>query len=280
MLIYKITHLINNKIYIGQTTLTLNERISSYRGDISKFLRGKYTARSYIIRALAKYGIENFVFSIIEEVKSQEELDNKEKFWISKFNSSNREIGYNIQLGGFGVGKHSDETKKIMSDSKKGIIPYNKGKPGILSGENIGNAKLTQKQADKIREEYKEIKSASILAKNYNVSKPTILNIIKNKTYKSESGPIILEPPPWYVYIIQSLKDDSLYTGITLDVEARLKTHNEGRGARYTRNRKPFLIFKVFKVDSKSEALKLEYKIKKLSKEDKLSLNDIKIKSL
>ena len=76
----------------------------------------------------------------------------------------------------------------------------------------------------------------------------------------------------WYVYLIQSEKDNSIYTGITLDVETRLQAHNNNRGARYTKGRGPFILLKVFQVANKSLALKLEYKIKKLSKKEKLQL--------
>lgn len=270
MLIYKIESLIDGRMFVGQTTTTLEKRVQAYKRDVASYKRGKYRHRSKIIRALAKYGFENFKFYPIDFTCSQEELDNKERFWISIYNSTVQGIGFNIQLGGFGIGKHSDESKKLMSEKKKGKPAHNKGKPG-LSGENVGNASLTQIQADQIREEYKTIRSSIKLAKKYNVSKITILNVINNKTYKTTSGPIVLDPKPWFVYMIQSSKDGTIYTGITLDVEARLKTHNEGRGARYTKGRGPFIVIKSFEVASKSEALKMEYQIKQLSKEEKLN---------
>lgn len=271
MLIYKIENLINGRMYIGQTTKSLEKRIVSYKGDVSTYKKGKYKAKSKIIAAIAKYGFENFKFFIIDKASTQEELDLKEKFWIAIYNSTVQGIGYNIQLGGFGIGKHSEETRKIMSDKKKGLPAHNKGKPG-LSGENVGTAVLTQAQANQIREDYKTLKSSIKLAKKYGVSKQTILGILNNKTYKVDSGKVIIEKP-WYVYIIQSQKDLTLYTGITLDIEARLKTHNEGRGARYTRGRTPFVILKYFECLDKSEALKLEYKIKQMSRDEKLKLD-------
>lgn len=269
MLIYKITCLINQKIYVGQTTSALDKRISSYKSAVSVYKNGKYKARSKIIPALAKYGFDNFEFSILENVDIQKELDEKEKYWISKLDSCNRETGFNIQLGGFGVGKHSDETKKIMSDKKKGQIPYNKGKAGLLSREDVGNAKLTQEQADQIRKDYLVVKSSFKLGKIYNVSQTTISAILRNETYKIAGGAITL---PWFVYLIKSEKYNVIYTGITLDVERRLKSHNEGVGSKYTRSRRPFILFKSFQVEDKSAALKLEYKIKQLSREEKLKL--------
>ena len=75
----------------------------------------------------------------------------------------------------------------------------------------------------------------------------------------------------WFVYILRC-SDDTLYTGITNNLERRIEQHNKGKGAKYTRGRGPVALVKSFEVDSKSEALKLEFKIKKLSKEEKLKL--------
>lgn len=78
----------------------------------------------------------------------------------------------------------------------------------------------------------------------------------------------------WYVYIVRCSKDNSLYTGTTNNLERRIKQHNDGTGAKYTKGRRPVTLVKYFKVESQSEALKLEYKIKQLPKEDKLKYND------
>lgn len=78
----------------------------------------------------------------------------------------------------------------------------------------------------------------------------------------------------WVVYILEC-SDQTLYTGITNNLERRLKQHNEGKGAKYTRGRYPVILLKCFEVESKGEALKLEFKIKQLPKEDKLKFNDI-----
>ncbi len=76
----------------------------------------------------------------------------------------------------------------------------------------------------------------------------------------------------WYVYILRC-RDDSLYTGISTDPEARLKEHNEGRAAaRYTRARRPVRLVYTESVESRSAALKREYAIKQLDRKDKLAL--------
>ncbi len=73
----------------------------------------------------------------------------------------------------------------------------------------------------------------------------------------------------WYVYLLKC-SDGTLYCGITNNLEKRIAKHNAGRGAKYTRGRLPVELIKFFEVPNKSEALKLEIKIKQLSREEKL----------
>lgn len=87
MQIYKITNLINDKIYIGKDTTS----------D-----KNYYGSGVLIKRAIKKYGIENFKKEILEECVSNNELCLKEKYWIDLFNSNNLKIGYNISKGGDG----------------------------------------------------------------------------------------------------------------------------------------------------------------------------------
>ena len=84
---------------------------------------------------------------------------------------------------------------------------------------------------------------------------------------------IVDHPKHWRVYILKC-SDKSLYTGITNDLERRLKQHNSGnKGAKYTRTRRPVELYKAFEADNKSQALKLERKIKRLPKQQKLNLD-------
>ncbi len=65
----------------------------------------------------------------------------------------------------------------------------------------------------------------------------------------------------WRVYLIKC-SDNSLYCGITNDIEARIAKHNAGKGAKYTQSRLPVELMVSSKKLSKSDALKLEYYIK------------------
>lgn len=74
-----------------------------------------------------------------------------------------------------------------------------------------------------------------------------------------------------YMYIVEC-KDGTLYTGWTNSLEERIKAHNEGRGAKYTRGRRP-VVLKYYEVfETKEEAMKREYEIKRLRKEEKREL--------
>ena len=74
-----------------------------------------------------------------------------------------------------------------------------------------------------------------------------------------------------YVYILRC-SDNSLYTGWCRDLDKRISLHNAGKGAKYTRSRKPCRLVYYETIDNKSEALKREIAIKKLSKEKKEDL--------
>lgn len=77
---------------------------------------------------------------------------------------------------------------------------------------------------------------------------------------------------PYFVYILKCA-DNTLYTGITNDLEKRLHAHNFAKnGARYTKARRPVTLKYSERVRTKSRALKREYAIKELSRAEKLAL--------
>lgn len=86
--IYKITNLINNKVYIGQS-IDIEKRLKKHKYSYDNF---------HIHRAIQKYGKDNFSYEIIEEC-SQDALDEKEKYWITYYNSLEPN-GYNMVPGG------------------------------------------------------------------------------------------------------------------------------------------------------------------------------------
>lgn len=102
--IYKTTDLTTGKIYIGQHKHT--EFDTNYIGS-GKKLR----------EAIFKYGVENFKCEMLDVCDSKEELDNKEIYYIDKYNSTNPDIGYNITTGGYSLRdyKFTDEDRYRIS---------------------------------------------------------------------------------------------------------------------------------------------------------------------
>lgn len=76
----------------------------------------------------------------------------------------------------------------------------------------------------------------------------------------------------YFVYILEC-SDQTLYTGIAKDVNKRLDEHNNSsKGAKYTRARRPVKLLHVEEAEDRSSACKREYAIKKLSREEKITL--------
>lgn len=129
-IIYKITNLVDNKCYIGQTTKELEHRWSVHKSST------KYKI-SFFYNSIKKYGVENFKIEKLCECESREILDIMETFMIMIHHSHRSENGYNLTWGGCGISvnakeklskinkgkKLSEEHKKKLSDSHKGYIP-------------------------------------------------------------------------------------------------------------------------------------------------------------
>ena len=75
----------------------------------------------------------------------------------------------------------------------------------------------------------------------------------------------------WYLYILEC-SDKSLYTGITVDLDRRVREHNEGKGAKYTRMKKPVHLVFNRTFPDRASASGEEFRIKKLSRAEKLAL--------
>ena len=74
-----------------------------------------------------------------------------------------------------------------------------------------------------------------------------------------------------YTYILKC-KDDSLYTGWTNDLKKRITSHNAGKGAKYTKARRPVELVYYEEFHTREEAMKREYAIKQLSRKEKEAL--------
>lgn len=112
MIIYKITNLVNKKIYVGQTTGTLIKRWQRHNWKCTI----KRNAMA-ITSAIIKYGKENFTIEEIDSAQTIAELNDKEEYYISLLNSISPN-GYNLNSGG-GCIIMSDETKNKISTSHR-----------------------------------------------------------------------------------------------------------------------------------------------------------------
>ena len=74
-----------------------------------------------------------------------------------------------------------------------------------------------------------------------------------------------------YTYILKC-KDGNLYTGWTNDLEQRVAAHNTGKGAKYTKARRPVELVYFEEFETKEQAMKREYAIKQMARKDKLEL--------
>ncbi len=112
MEIYKITNIINNKIYIGQTINSIHQRFDEH----CSLTKSKH--RSAIREAIRKYGKNNFIIEIIDNADTIEELNCKEIKWIAKLSAISPN-GYNLEAGGKNKIVHHS-TKLKMSIAKLG----------------------------------------------------------------------------------------------------------------------------------------------------------------
>lgn len=134
MIIYKTTNIVNGKIYIGQDS----KNNSNYFGS-GKVLK----------QAILKYGKENFIKEILEECNSKEELDNKEKYWISFYNSVDKKIGYNICIGGQGgdiTNRKGRSWEEIYENLNKEELIKKKNKSSLRMKNNNPMKSLESRQ--------------------------------------------------------------------------------------------------------------------------------------
>lgn len=149
--IYLTANSVNGKIYIGQK-------------KSSKFLEHKYLGSGKRLKsAIKSYGENSFSVKMIDTAESFEELNEKEIYWISFYNSTDENIGYNISFGGgvltgfdvwnkgkSGLQTMSEETKKKMSESHFGQFRTDEVKKKI--SDSLKGKKRTEEQNQRNRE--------------------------------------------------------------------------------------------------------------------------------
>ena len=185
--IYKITNTINSKSYIGQTIQNVRERF--YQHCATKC--SKAVSNMAIHRAIKKYGKSNFTVEVIEEIDSAN-LNDRERYWIKYYNSYNN--GYNSTKGG------QDGCKSFKDLDVESIIKeYNTGKSlrtlgtifkvdkqtikDLLIRHNVElrttrTYKLSQKDRDKVLEDFASGLSRKEIMIKWNISKSYLSQLI------------------------------------------------------------------------------------------------------
>ena len=161
--IYLLTCKVNGKVYVGQTT-NFWDRMDNY-----KKLRCKQQRKIY--NAIKKHGWENFSYEILDMTINAEILTFLEDFYMETIGSRQDEVGYNIQEAGI-HGKHSKETKQIMSNSHKG----NKSNTGRKLTEehkkNIGKGSKGRKHTEETKELLTKLQEAVTRVKTHDFTIP------------------------------------------------------------------------------------------------------------
>jgi group I intron endonuclease len=156
MHIYCITNLVNNKIYIGQHAY---EDLQAYFKHCIRHAMNNSGNKTYLYRAIRKYGEDAFVCESILRVDTKEQMDEWEIFFIMLLGTQNPEIGYNIASGGSGClgvsHPHTQEEKEKLRAAMTGrkvtwadkISIAQKGRP--LTPEHIAALKVGQRGCKK-----------------------------------------------------------------------------------------------------------------------------------
>jgi group I intron endonuclease len=153
MIIYKTTNILNNKIYIGKDVKNYNQYIGS---------------GIYLKRAIKKYGKENFVKEIIEDnINDNVLLSEREIYWINHFNSTDKEIGYNLHTGGqggdlsqfFKENSRLGKTYEELFGIEKATEMKENARNRVLGNKNpMFGSKLSQEHIDKLIKSNSRIK--------------------------------------------------------------------------------------------------------------------------
>lgn len=197
--IYKITCRINNKVYIGQTIESLEQRFNRHMG----YQKDEHDTKFY--RAIRKYGKENFYIELLEIVSSQEKLDEREYYWICFYDSIIK--GYNTKnsigkCGGDTLSNHPNKEliSKKLSESKLGdknpmrINGGLKGERNGMYGKHLTEEQknnLSKKLKGRTRSEDACIKTSKSL-KGVKKTESHIENIIKAQLGKDYYREVII----------------------------------------------------------------------------------------
>ena len=178
--IYIIINTNDGKVYIGQST-NVKRRINEHRKLLQK---GKHK-NAYIQEAF-KADPNNIVFDVLEKCEKSE-LDERERYWINYFDSTNRNNGYNLEDGGHKGNKWCKESRDARSGSGNPMFGRNHSKEfieWIRIHNRASSDKLTTNDVEKIKQSLSAGVLQADLAREYNVTISTINKIAKCKNWE------------------------------------------------------------------------------------------------
>lgn len=167
--IYCIEHIDSGRKYIGKSK-NIEARLKKHRYVLARKSLSR-EANRYLWACVHKYGIDSFKFYVVEEVTPQDDnlLADREVFWMDALNTLDRAFGFNLRRDSSSGVTVSEETKRLISESKRGEKHPNFGKHRSAETiENIRNATVGKKRSDESKERMRIARSGE---KNHNFNK-------------------------------------------------------------------------------------------------------------
>ncbi len=188
--IYKITNIINGKIYIG-SAFNISNRFSCHKYS----LRNNKHKNKHLQSAYNLYGEENFLFEILEIVNDFAILLNREQYYLDIFNSTDKNIGYNIakKAGNTAGITASLETRKKQSESakkrpKRKLTDEQKKNISLrFKGKKVPWSKLDWIIINAARSMYEKGITQDQIAKLFQIAQTTVSEIIRNIIWFDEN---------------------------------------------------------------------------------------------
>lgn len=212
MLIYRIVNLINGKCYVGQTIKSPNERwaehLQHYNGQHEN------DQRKVLYQAMRKYGIENFVFEVLQDnIQTYEQLDKAEIYWVDYYNSYYN--GYNANKGGQAYHKYFPDSDIIKDyyktrSARKTAINFgidHSTVDRILNVNNIPRYSFRQASGQQIKiskenfeQKFDSVKDCAEWFVNQEITKTKNVESVRTGLKNARS-----KKRPYYGYIIENI---------------------------------------------------------------------------